>query len=113
MRYTTNMRFSDLIQRRSSGTKPADSSKRRSLSETIFGAPKDGVDEKRRLLLRSLLFGGGAFIAYKSLSFLSDLVEGGIVNEHMFENFRVVETGKALTFFDRLSGDEILVLEKE
>ena len=87
--------------------------KKFSLTETIFGAPKDGVDEKRRLLLRSLVFGGGAFIAYKSLSFLTDLIEGGVINEHMFENFRVVETGKALTFFDRLSGDEILVLEKE
>lgn len=71
------------------------------------------VNEKRRLLLRSIMFGGGAFVAYKSLSFVAGLFESGAINEHIFENFRVVETGKALTFFDRMSGEEILVIDKE
>jgi hypothetical protein len=72
------------------------------------------IESKRRTLLKYALFGSGFFMLGKifgpSLSmFSSDTDLSKITN---FENFRIVESGKGLEFFDKL-GNEILTLDKD
>mgnify|MGYP001581819326 CR=1 FL=1 len=70
------------------------------------------AQEKRRTFLKYALLGGGFFVAGKILGPSIDLFSnqniGKVTN---FENFRVVETGGELQFFDRF-GNEILTLDK-
>ena len=68
---------------------------------------------ERRQLLKLMLLGGGAFLAGKILGpsinlFSSEQDFGKITN---FKNFRIVETGKELKFYDR-RGNEILTVDK-
>jgi hypothetical protein len=85
--------------------------KRRREAE-IFPAPEK-VSDKRRSFLKYMLVGGGAFVAGKvlgpSLDFFS--FSGDFSKVTDFKNFRVVETAKELTFYDRF-GNEILALDK-
>ena len=72
------------------------------------------VDLKRRSLLKYVFFGGGFFMLGKIFGpgismFSSDTDITKITN---FENFRIVESGKELQFFDKM-GNEILTLDKE
>jgi len=71
------------------------------------------VNSKRRSFLKYLFFGSGFFLAGKilgpSINLFSGDTDFGKITD--FKNFRVVETGKELTFFDRM-GNEILSLDK-
>ena len=70
-------------------------------------------DDKRRNILKLAAFGGISFALGKiigpSLSFFS--LEPKLDGETMFTNFRVVENGEEIAFYDKL-GNEILILEK-
>ena len=71
-------------------------------------------EPKRRSFLKYIFFGGGFFMLGKIFGpnvsfFSSDTDLSSITN---FENFRVVESGKELQFFDKM-GNEILTLDKE
>lgn len=72
------------------------------------------VEPKRRALLKYVLFGSGFFMLGKifgpSISLFSSSGEFSSTTD--FENFRVVESGKELQFFDKM-GNEILTLDKE
>lgn len=72
------------------------------------------VESKRRALLKYVLFGGGFFMLGKifgpSISMFSSSSEFSSTTD--FQNFRVVESGKELQFFDKM-GNEILTLDKE
>lgn len=68
---------------------------------------------RRRAVIKYALLGVGAFVAGKILGprlslFSSDLNS----KEYSFRNFRVVENGDELGFYDKL-GNEILILEKD
>lgn len=72
------------------------------------------IESKRRTLLKYALFGGGFFMLGKilgpSLSMFSSETDLGKVTN--FENFRMIESGKGLEFFDKM-GNEILTLDKD
>ncbi len=78
-----------------------------------MGLELPDIGAKRRTLLKYIFFGGGVFLAGKVLGPSINLFSGdneiGKITD--FKNFRVVETGKELTFFDRM-GNEILSLDK-
>jgi hypothetical protein len=69
------------------------------------------MDERRRNVLKLFGLGAAAFVVGKvvgpSMSFLPSDVEGDTT---LFKNFRVVERGENLGFFDNY-GNEILTLE--
>lgn len=71
------------------------------------------IESKRRSLLKYVLFGGGFFMLGKifgpSINIFSQESDLSITD---FKNFRVVESGKELQFFDKM-GNEILALDKE
>lgn len=72
------------------------------------------IESKRRTLLKYVLFGSGSFMLGKifgpSISLFSSSSEFSSTTD--FQNFRVVESGKELQFFDKM-GNEILTLDKE
>ena len=72
------------------------------------------IESKRRTLLKYVLFGSGSFMLGKifgpSISLFSS--SGDFSSTTDFQNFRVVESGKELQFFDKM-GNEILTLDKE
>lgn len=72
------------------------------------------LDQKRRNILKLAAFGGISFALGKilgpSLSWFSS-VEHELEGETVFNNFRVVENGEEIAFYDKL-GNEILILEK-
>ena len=72
------------------------------------------IESKRRTLLKYVLFGSGSFMLGKifgpSISLFSSSGEFSSTTD--FQNFRVVESGKELQFFDKM-GNEILTLDKE
>jgi hypothetical protein len=75
---------------------------------------EDEVNTRRRSILKWAVVGGGAFILGKifgpSINLFS---ESSVFGEsHIFKNFRVVESGDELGFYDGL-GNEILVFEKD
>lgn len=74
---------------------------------------KKGIDITRRQFLKMAALGSGAFLVFKGLNYGFGLFsEGPVLTERLFEAFRVTETEKSLTFFDRGSGKEILIIEK-
>src|SRR3989344_1518107 len=83
-----------------------------SLTEAASLLTKSGL--RRRNVLKLMALGGGAFVLGKvlgpSMSFFPR--EQSLDKEFFFKNFRVVEKGDTLGFFDRL-GNEILNLEKD
>jgi hypothetical protein len=69
------------------------------------------VNTRRRTILKVALFGGAAFLLGKVFGPGIKLFE----SEHEvkdFKNFRVVENGEELGFYDKF-GNEILVMEKD
>jgi len=84
------------------------------LSDRMFGASVDAhVNKNRRRVLTAGLLGGGAFVVTKVLSSAIDMFSGDtVLSEKIFDNFVVKETGKSLSFFDRQSGEAILVIDK-
>lgn len=71
------------------------------------------LDQKRRNILKLAAFGGISFALGKilgpSLTWFS--AEQELDGETVFNNFRVVENGEEIAFYDKL-GNEILILEK-
>ncbi len=84
------------------------------LSDKFFGATiENGVNRNRRRVLTACILGGGALVATKVLSSVMDMFTGDtVLSEKMFENFIVKETGQSLSFFDRQSGEPILIIDK-
>lgn len=78
------------------------------------GAIERGVNTRRRNILKWAAFGGGAFVLGKIFGPSVNLFNESSVfgKAHIFKNFRVVESGKELGFYDSM-GNEILVLEKD
>ncbi len=76
--------------------------------------PQIPLNERRRTLLKYGLFGTGAFMLGKIFGPSINVFGGGSFDGdvHDFKNFRVVESGKGLAFFDKW-GNEILVLEND
>ena len=73
-------------------------------------------NSRRRTIIKYGLFGAAAFALGKvlgpSLNFFGDSATLGDDKITDFKNFRVVENGKELGFFDNL-GNEILIMEKD
>ncbi len=86
--------------------------KRTKIVEPLLAAPEE-VSDKRRSFLKYLVLGSGVFLAGKVLGPSLDLFSfsGDLSKITDFKNFRVVETAKELTFYDRF-GNEILALDK-
>ncbi len=84
------------------------------ISNKLFGSPADvEVNTHRRRVLTLFVLGGGAVVASSALGSAKDLWAGdSIISERIFNNFIVRETGNALTFFDKQSGEEILIIDK-
>ncbi len=71
------------------------------------------MDPQRRRMLKMFGFGAGIFAIGKVLGPSFSLFPGVLDNgTTYFRNFRLVERGKELAFYDRL-GNEILVLESD
>ncbi|HWB34092.1 MAG TPA: hypothetical protein VG753_02120 [Candidatus Paceibacterota bacterium] len=74
------------------------------------------VSQRRRTILKLGLFGAAAFAVGKivgpSLNFFSGSIDLGGDRVVDFNNFRVVENGTELGFYDKF-GNEILVLDKD
>lgn len=73
------------------------------------------LNSRRRNILKLFALGGAAFVLGKifgpSISLFGGSAElGG--KQYDFKNFRVVENGEELGFYDKL-GNEILILEKD
>lgn len=72
------------------------------------------INQNRRTFLKWLALGGGAFALWKifgsSAKFFGASDE--LSKETLFENFRIKETGKDLTIYEK-SGKEIIVIEKD
>ncbi len=76
-------------------------------------APKVQLDEKRRALLKYALFGGGLFLVGKYMNPLMNTLQGdAVVDEKVFRNFTLTETGRQLQVTDD-EGNEILTIDKE
>ena len=76
-------------------------------------SPKQ-VNERRRTLIKFGLIGGATFVLGKVFGPSINLFSGTLGfggKEYDFKNFRVVENGEELGFYDKL-GNEILILEK-
>ena len=74
-------------------------------------AALERMDPRRRKILKLFGLGAGAFVLGKivgpSLSWFPGIIADGTT---YFRNFRIVERGKNLSFYDRF-GNEILILE--
>lgn len=70
------------------------------------------INARRRNALKLFAFGGGAFLLGKILGPSINLFGGWGGKEYDFDNFRVVESGRGLGFYDKL-GNEILLMEKD
>ncbi len=71
------------------------------------------LNRNRRHLVKLSLFGGAAFVLGKVFGPSISLFGGNaVVGLKDFKNFRVVETKKEISVFNR-GGDEIIVIEKE
>ncbi len=71
------------------------------------------ANQYRRNFLKFLLIGGGAFLVGKFTSpFINFLNGDKVLSERTFENFKMVETGREMKFFDK-DGAEILIIDKD
>lgn len=72
------------------------------------------INENRRKFLKWAAIGGGSFALWKifgsSAKFFGASDE--LSKETLFDNFRILETGKDLTIYEK-SGKEIIVIEKD
>ena len=77
---------------------------------------KPKVNQRRRNLIKLGLFGAGAFVVGKiigpSINHFGGTIDIGGGKEYDFKNFRVIENGQELGFYDQL-GNEILILDKD
>ncbi len=69
------------------------------------------INKRRRNILKVLALGSGTFVLGKIFGPSLSLF-GSDTNIYDFKNFRVVEDGQELGFFDKL-GNEILILEND
>jgi hypothetical protein len=73
------------------------------------------INQNRRKFLKWVAIGGGVFAVWKifgsSAKFFGVSDESG-GKETIFDNFRITETGKNLTVYEK-SGKEIIVIEKD
>lgn len=79
--------------------------------------PKDRkeplLNNRRRNALKLFAFGGGAFLLGKIFGPSINLFGGEWDGKsYDFNNFRVVENGRGLGFYDKF-GNEILLMEKD
>lgn len=72
------------------------------------------INENRRKFLKWAAIGGGSFALWKifgaGMKFFGASDE--FSKETLFDNFRILETGKDLTIYEK-SGKEIIVIEKD
>lgn len=80
---------------------------------SVAAMAAESIKLKRRSLLQYLVLGGGTFLAGKIIGPSLNLFSGNRSLNGLsdFKNFRVVETDKSLSFFDK-SGNKILVIDK-
>ncbi len=77
------------------------------------GMPVEEFDAKRRTFLKYAFFGSGLFLAGKYLNPLINTLRGDtVIDERVFRNFTLTETGKELRVTDD-DGGEILTIDKE
>lgn len=71
------------------------------------------TNPRRRLLIKLAVFGGLAFVAGKFFEPLKNMIEGDrIIDEKVFNNFKVTETGRQLKIADT-NGDDIVIFDKD
>ena len=71
------------------------------------------VNSYRRNLLKFLLIGGGAFLVGKFANPFINFINGDkVIDEKIFENFKVVETGRTLKIMEK-DGTEVFIVEKD
>ncbi len=81
--------------------------------QTAGGEPSRTINSYRRNLIKFLLVGGGAFLLGKFTSpFINFLNRDKVLDEKIFNNFKIVETGRTLKVFDK-EGSEILLIDKD
>jgi hypothetical protein len=72
------------------------------------------INQNRRKFLKWAAIGGGAFAVWKifgsSTKFFG--ISDELSKETLFDNFRISETGKDLTIYEK-SGKQIIVIEKD
>lgn len=77
------------------------------------GLHVDEFDAKRRAFLKYAAFGGTLFLAGKYLNPIVNTLRGDtVIDEKVFRNFTLTETGKQLRVTDD-EGSEILTIDKE
>lgn len=77
------------------------------------GMPVDQFDARRRAFLKYAAFGGTLFLAGKYVNPLVNALRGDtVIDEKVFRNFTLTETGKQLRVTDD-EGSEILTIDKE
>jgi len=85
------------------------------MQEKILSLFKGGskVDVSRRNVLKFLAVGGAAFTLGKFAEPIASLFTGEkVLHEALFNNFKVTETNKSLTFADR-DGTPIFIIDKD
>ncbi len=70
------------------------------------------IKTERRNLLKWLVFGGGAFLVGRVLSFWPGSLAEKTASPINLKNFKLVETNKKLTLYNR-GGEEIIIVEKD
>jgi hypothetical protein len=77
--------------------------------------PRQNINQNRRKFLKWAAIGGGSFAVWKlfgaGMKFFGP-PEDEFSKETLFENFRISETGKNITIYEK-SGKEIIVIEKD
>lgn len=78
-----------------------------------LGMPVEEFDAHRRAFLKYAVFGGTLFLVGKYIGPLINTLKGDtVVDEKVFRNFTITETGKQLSITDD-GGDEVLTIDKE
>ncbi len=73
----------------------------------------DTLDIRRRNFIKLTVFGGAIFLVGRYFGPFVNMLRGDtVINETLFSNFKVTETGKELRVTDD-EGEEFLIIEKE
>lgn len=72
------------------------------------------INQDRRKFLKWIAIGGGSFALWKIFGSGAKFFGASdeFSKETLFDNFRIAETGKDLTIYEK-SGKEIIVIEKD
>ncbi len=70
------------------------------------------ANKNRRNVLKLTIFGIGAFVLGKLVSYLPDLFTDKVEKDIEFQNFSFVETKKSLTISEK-GGEALLVVDKD